>query len=118
MRTKEVAICLKQSPKAWFDRLTKVVKKYGFIQCQLDHTLFVKRSKEGKMTLFIVYVDDIIITGDDEDGIGNLKKVLAREFEIKDLGQLRYFLRMEVGRTKEGRIGGKIPCDFSMIHHV
>ncbi|RVW87783.1 Retrovirus-related Pol polyprotein from transposon TNT 1-94 [Vitis vinifera] len=93
---------LKQSPRAWFDRLTRVVKKHGFIQCQADHTLFMKHSKEGEMTLFIVYVDDIIITGDDEEGIGNLKKLLAREFEIKDLGQLRYFLGMEVGRTKEG----------------
>ncbi|RVW71223.1 Retrovirus-related Pol polyprotein from transposon TNT 1-94 [Vitis vinifera] len=92
---------LKQSPRAWFDRLTRVVKKHGFIQCQADHTLFMKHSKEGEMTLFIVYVDDIIITGDDEEGIGNLKKLLAREFEIKDLGQLRYFLGMEVGRTKE-----------------
>ncbi|RVW64351.1 Retrovirus-related Pol polyprotein from transposon TNT 1-94 [Vitis vinifera] len=93
---------LKQSPRAWFDRLTRVVKKHGFIQCQADHTLFMKHSKEGEMTLFIVYVDDIIITGDDEEEIGNLKKLLAREFEIKDLGQLRYFLGMEVGRTKEG----------------
>ncbi|KAL6311476.1 hypothetical protein AAG906_012064 [Vitis piasezkii] len=93
---------LKQSPRAWFDRLTRVVKKHGFIQCQADHTLFMKHSKEGEMTLFIVYVDDIIITGDDEEGIGNLKKLLAREFEIKDLGQLRYFLGMKVGRTKEG----------------
>ncbi|RVX10668.1 Retrovirus-related Pol polyprotein from transposon TNT 1-94 [Vitis vinifera] len=93
---------LKQSPRAWFDRLTRVVKKHGFIQCQAAHTLFMKHSKEGEMTLFIVYVDDIIITRDDEEGIGNLKKLLAREFEIKDLGQLRYFLGMEVGRTKEG----------------
>ncbi|RVW98483.1 Retrovirus-related Pol polyprotein from transposon RE1 [Vitis vinifera] len=93
---------LKQSPRAWFDRLTRVVKKHGFIQCQADYTLFMKHSKKGEMTLFIVYVDDIIITGDDEEGIGNLKKLLAREFEIKDLGQLRYFLGMEVGRTKEG----------------
>ncbi|RVW21062.1 Retrovirus-related Pol polyprotein from transposon RE1 [Vitis vinifera] len=41
----------------------------------------MKHSKEGEMTLFIVYVDDIIIIGDDEEGIGNLKKLLAREFE-------------------------------------
>ncbi|RVX12571.1 Retrovirus-related Pol polyprotein from transposon RE1 [Vitis vinifera] len=93
---------LKQSPRAWFDRLTRVVKKHGFIQCQADHTLFMKHSKEGEMTLFIIYVDEIIITGDDEERIGNLKKLLAREFEIKDLGQLKYFLGMEVGRTKEG----------------
>ncbi|RVW48509.1 Retrovirus-related Pol polyprotein from transposon RE1 [Vitis vinifera] len=37
---------LKQSPRAWFDRLTRVVKKHGFIQCQADHTLFMKHSKE------------------------------------------------------------------------
>ncbi|RVW98278.1 Retrovirus-related Pol polyprotein from transposon TNT 1-94 [Vitis vinifera] len=61
-----------------------------------------KHSKEGEMTLFIVYVDDIIITEDNEEGIGNLKKLLAREFKIKDLGQLRYFLGMEVDKTKEG----------------
>ena len=76
---------LNQSPRVWFDQLTKVLKTYGFIQCQADHTLFVKRSKESKMTLFIIYVD-IIITEDDKDGIGNLKKLLEREFEIKDLG--------------------------------
>ncbi|RVW35033.1 Retrovirus-related Pol polyprotein from transposon TNT 1-94 [Vitis vinifera] len=80
----------------------KVCKLRKSLYSQADHTLFMKHSKEGEMTMFIVYVDDIIITGDDEEGIGNLKKLLAREFEIKDLGQLRYFLGMEVGRTKEG----------------
>ena len=44
---------LNQSPRAWFDQLTKVLKTYGFIHCQADHTLFVKRSKESKMILFI-----------------------------------------------------------------
>ncbi|RVW60619.1 Copia protein [Vitis vinifera] len=75
--------------------------------CKLRKSLYglkhsPRHSKEGEMTLFIVYVDDIIITRDNEEGIGNLKKLLAREFEIKDLGQLRYFLGMEVGKTKEG----------------
>ena len=55
---------LKQSPRAWFDRFTKVIKKNGYIQCQFDHTLFVKFSKGGKITILIVYVDDIILTGD------------------------------------------------------
>ena len=53
------------------------------------------------MTLFIINVDDIIITRNDEERIGNLKKLLAREYEIKDLGKLKYYLGMEVGRTKE-----------------
>lgn len=93
---------LKQSPRAWFDRLTCVVKEDGFTQCQSDHTMFIKHSLEGKVTLFIVYVDDIVITGDDHDQIEHLKNFLAREFEVKDLGQLKYFLGMKITRTKNG----------------
>lgn len=93
---------LKQSPRAWFDRLTKVVKQDGFVQCQADHTMFVKHSVDGKIALFIVYVDDIVITGDDYDQINHLKNLLAKEFEVKDLGQLKYFLGMEIARTKNG----------------
>ncbi|KAI9169035.1 hypothetical protein LWI28_005826 [Acer negundo] len=52
---------LKQSLRAWFDRFTKVVKKCKFIQCQTDHTMFVKHSIGGKITILIVYVDDIIL---------------------------------------------------------
>ena len=52
--------------------------------------------------ILIVYVDDIIITGDDQTEIQNLKNRLAAEFEIEDLGQLHYFLGMEAARSKEG----------------
>ncbi|XP_057452108.1 uncharacterized mitochondrial protein AtMg00810-like [Lotus japonicus] len=57
---------------------------------------------DGKIALFIVYVDDIVITGDDYDHIKHLKSLLAKEFEVKDLGQLKYFLGMEIARTKNG----------------
>lgn len=52
--------------------------------------------------MLIVYVDEIILTGDNIDEMEQLKKSLASEFEIKDLGQLRYFLGMEVARSKKG----------------
>ncbi|RVX01148.1 Retrovirus-related Pol polyprotein from transposon TNT 1-94 [Vitis vinifera] len=93
---------LKQSPRAWFERFTKVVKGYGFVQCQSDHTLFVKHFPEGKLAIIIVYVDDIILTGDHEEKIDSLKKLLTKEFEIKDLGNLKYFLGMEIARSKKG----------------
>ena len=54
-----------------------------------------------KFTVLIVYVDGIIVTGDDQEEIYRLKSLLAKEFEIKDLGNLWYFLRMEVVRSKE-----------------
>ncbi|RVW87157.1 Retrovirus-related Pol polyprotein from transposon TNT 1-94 [Vitis vinifera] len=93
---------LKQSPRAWFERFTKVVKGYGFVQCQSDHTLFVKHFPEGKLAIIIVYVDDIILTSDHEEKIDLLKKLLTKEFEIKDLGNLKYFLGMEIARSKKG----------------
>ena len=49
-----------------------------------------------------MYVDDIVVTGNDTVEIGKLKTYLAKEFEIKDLGTLRYFLDIEVARSKEG----------------
>ena len=47
---------LKQSPHVWFDRLTRVVKRYGFAQRKTDHTMFIKHSAEGKGAIMIVYV--------------------------------------------------------------
>lgn len=93
---------LKQSPRAWFDRFNKTVKKYGYSQCQADHTLFIKHSTKGKLEILIVYVDDIILTGDYEDELIKLKTLLAKEFETKDLGSLKYFLGMEVARSRKG----------------
>ena len=59
-------------------------------------------SKEGKVAVLIVYVDDIILTGSDHKELRELKGKLAKEFEIKDLGVLKYFLGMEFARSKEG----------------
>ncbi|RVW89100.1 Retrovirus-related Pol polyprotein from transposon TNT 1-94 [Vitis vinifera] len=93
---------LKQSPRAWFDRFTKAVLKLGYKQGQADHTLFVKKSHAGKLAILIVYVDDIILSGNDMGELQNLKKYLSEEFEVKDLGNLKYFLGMEVARSRKG----------------
>ena len=79
---------LKQSPRAWFGRFTEVMMKYGYKQSNSDHTLFLKK-KDGKITCLIIYVDDMIITGDDEEEIGELRQNLFKEFEMKDLGPLK-----------------------------
>ncbi|RVW22853.1 Retrovirus-related Pol polyprotein from transposon TNT 1-94 [Vitis vinifera] len=81
---------LKQSPRAWFDRFTKAVLKLGYKQGQADHTLFVKKSHAGKLVILIVYVDDIILSGNDMGELQNLKKYLSEEFEVKDLGNLKF----------------------------
>ncbi|TYK07784.1 Cysteine-rich RLK (receptor-like protein kinase) 8 [Cucumis melo var. makuwa] len=65
---------LKQSPRAWFDRFTTFVKSQGYSQGHSDHTLFTKVSKIGKITILIVYVDDIVLTRDDQTEISQLKQ--------------------------------------------
>ena len=55
-----------------------------------------------KITILAVYVDDIIITGDDEGEIARLKQCLGQAFEVKDLGKLKYFLGIEVARSSKG----------------
>ena len=61
----------------------------------------MKFSYEKKIAILIVYIDDIIFTGDYEEEIIKLKELLATKFEIKDLSPMRYFRRMEVARSKK-----------------
>ena len=56
----------------------------------------------GRVVILTVYVNDIILTEDDFPEMDRLKKGFAFEFEIKDLGSLKYFLGMEVARSNQG----------------
>ena len=93
---------LKQSPRAWFDRFSRVIRMGDYSQGQSAHTMFYRHLNGGGVIILIVYVDDIIITGSNEAEIQRLKGVLSTEFEVKDPGKLKYFLGMEVARSKEG----------------
>ena len=64
-----------------------------------DHYIFYKNSNSG-ITLLVVYVDDIAITGSDSKGISSLKSFLQSHFHTNDLGMLRYFLGIELIRSK------------------
>lgn len=92
---------LKQSPRAWFGRFTKSMRAFGYRQCNSNHTLFLKK-QHGKITTLIVYVDDMVVTGNDPKERKAMQNYLSREFEMKDLGPLKYFLRIEVSRSSEG----------------
>ncbi|GKB84555.1 ribonuclease H-like domain-containing protein, partial [Tanacetum coccineum] len=70
----------------------------GFVQSSNDHSLFTK-SKSNKFIALLVYVDDIVITGNCVDEIDKFKIFLKSKFKIKDLGHLKYFLGIEVIKT-------------------
>ena len=92
---------LKQSSRAWFSKFSEVIKKFGMQKSKSDHFVFYRNSQAG-IILLVVYVDDIIITRDDMAGISSLKYFLHGQFHTKDLGMLKYFLGVELMRSKRG----------------
>jgi len=108
---------LKQSPRAWFDRFKRALCAMKYIQCNGDHTLFYRHSGR-KITILAVYVDDIIITGDDEGEIKRLKENLSKEFEVKDLGQLKYFLGIEIARNPKGIVLSQRKYILDLLHET
>ena len=93
---------LKQSPRAWFSRFSSVVQEFGIIRSAADHSVFYHHSSNGKCIYLIVYVDDIVITGNDQDSIQKLKQRLFSHFQTKDLEKLKYFLGIEVAQSNSG----------------
>ena len=91
---------LKRSPRAWFGRLSYSMKEYGFKQAMTNYTLFYKRDGDN-ITLLIVYVDKMIVTSGNSTKIEKLLSYLAKEFEMKDLGALKYFLGIEMSWSKQ-----------------
>ena len=79
MQTKKKSLYgLKQSLTAWFDELAKVLKNQGYQQRQSDHTMFFKQVENGMKTILIVYVDDIILIGDNMSELKRLRNIFAK----------------------------------------
>ncbi|KAL4580545.1 hypothetical protein LXL04_016743 [Taraxacum kok-saghyz] len=93
---------LKQAPRKWNERLCSSLYDFGFKQSLNDYSLFVRFGNKGSVTILLVYVDDIILTGNDESEILNVKNFLKSQFLIKDLGKLKYFLGIEAIDIKDG----------------
>ncbi|KAJ9698270.1 hypothetical protein PVL29_007380 [Vitis rotundifolia] len=93
---------LKQSPRAWFGRFSSVVQEFGMLRSTADHSVFYHHNSLGQCIYLVVYVDDIVITGSDQDGIQKLKQHLFTHFQTKDLGKLKYFLGIEIAQSSSG----------------
>lgn len=90
------AICgLKQAPRVWNTTLSTELLHLGFVNSRCDSSLFIFRNTEP-IILFLVYVDDVIITGNNPAIIDTLMKSLDKKFALKSLGQLQYFLGIQV----------------------
>ncbi|RVW79774.1 Retrovirus-related Pol polyprotein from transposon RE1 [Vitis vinifera] len=90
---------LKQSPQAWFNHFSSVVQEFAMYRSTTDHSVFCHHNSLGQCIYLVVYVDDILITGSDQNGIQNLKQHLFTYFQTKDLGKLKYCLGIEIAQS-------------------
>ncbi|CAL9018843.1 unnamed protein product, partial [Prunus brigantina] len=82
---------LKQASRNWFSKFSTAIQSAGYTQSKADYSLFTRVCGES-FTSVLIYVDDMIITGNDDKAIQDLKKFLHTSFRIKDLGNLKYVL--------------------------
>jgi hypothetical protein len=92
---------LKQAPHAWYSRLSKKLIKLGFHSSKADTSLFFY-SHDGITMFMLIYADDIIIVSSSNNAVTTLLQNLQKEFALKDMGNLHYFLGIEVNKNLEG----------------
>ena len=83
---------LKQAPRSWYNRIDTYFSKAGFHKCPYEHTLYIKTGEKGNLLIVCLYVDDLIFTGNDEGMFRTFKQSMMKEFEMTDLGKMKYFL--------------------------
>ena len=94
---------LKQASRQWNLKLTEALVTAGYSQSSYDHSLFTKIVGDD-IAAILIYVDDLLITGNSSVLIQDLKATLHSNFKMKDLGDLKYFLGIEVLRSRNGII--------------
>ncbi|GAU11134.1 hypothetical protein TSUD_197580 [Trifolium subterraneum] len=94
---------LKQAPRAWFERLTQTLLQMGFAASKCDPSLLVHH-QQGASTYVLIYVDDILITGSSSSLIEDLINKLHIQFALKQLGEIDYFLGIEVHHMMSGAL--------------
>lgn len=91
---------LKQSPRCWNQKVNMVLEGLGFKRSQHDYCLYTKNNN-GNVMLLLLYVDDVLIAGNDLNDIERVKKKLSSVFDMSDCGELQYYLGMKIEYNKQ-----------------
>ena len=92
---------LKQSPRAWFDKFSSYLLQFGFVCSIKDPSLFIY-SKGKDVIMLLLYVDDMLITGNSSSVLSRLLTELDTQFRMTDLGPMHYFLGIQVNHHSDG----------------
>ena len=99
---------LKQASRQWYAKFSSALLEEGFRQSATDHSLIVRNSGPDFVAL-LVYVDDIILASNSVEQVAALKLKLNNRFKLKDLGELRFFLGLEIARSDKGILVSQRP---------
>ncbi len=92
---------MKQTLRAWSNKIGQYLVISGFQTSNVNVSFYVKKTYL-KIVILVIYVDDLIMTRDSDVNISDVKKLLKQNFEIKELGKLRYLLNIEVIQSRKG----------------
>lgn len=105
---------LKQTFGSWFNELRKTLNTLGFFQCNSDYSLFIS-TKNNIKTIILAYVDNMLITEPCLRTINQFKTDLKQHYTIKDLRELKYFLRLELSHKDNQTFTSQRKYDIDLL---
>ena len=106
---------LKQAPRTWFKRFTTQLLHIGFVTSCANGNLFLYRH-DGHLVFLLLYMDDIIVTGNHPSFTASLFHQLSSDFNLKDLGKLHYFLGLQIEYTSSGLFVHQSKYTLDLLH--
>ena len=91
---------LKQAPKCWFNKMNQIFSDLGFHSLKKERCIYIKKQNE-RLTIIIVYVDDLLIISPDTGEINQIKNQLSQQLKLRDLGQVKRFLGISIERSPD-----------------
>ena len=91
---------LKQSPRQWYKRFDSFIQEHKYTRSQFDHCVYFRKLQDGTFIYLLLYVDDMLIASKSKVEVAKLKTLLNSEFEMKDLGEAKKILGMEITRDR------------------
>ena len=103
-RLKKNMYGLKQASRQWYKKFESFMMEHRFHRTQANHCVLIKRYEEGDFLILLLYVDDMLIVGQDTRKIGSLTKALGKSFAMKDLGPAKQILGMHIVRDRTQKV--------------
>ena len=91
----------KQAPRAWYGRLRGFLLSKGFVMGTVDKTMFLLKHRND-LLIVQIYADDIIFGGSSYDLVARFADDMSREFEMSMMGELQFFLGLQIKQVKDG----------------